>query len=108
MMTELNPYGIKYEPRTAIKGQVLADFIAEFTLGVPTQSDSWEGWILNVDGALNYKEVGIGLILTTPIASIINQSLTLSFPTTNNEAEYEAVMAGLIMAMILGIIELEV
>ena len=30
---ELNPYDIKYEPRTAIKGQVLADFITEFTPG---------------------------------------------------------------------------
>jgi len=40
---ELNPYGIKYEPRTSIKGQVLADFIGEFTLGALTQSDSSEG-----------------------------------------------------------------
>ena len=28
---ELRPYGLKYEPRTTIKGQVLADFIADFT-----------------------------------------------------------------------------
>ena len=30
---ELNEFDIQYRPRTAIKGQVVADFIAEFTLG---------------------------------------------------------------------------
>ena len=33
---------IKYEPKMTIKGQVLADFIVEFTLGAPTQSDLLE------------------------------------------------------------------
>ena len=28
---ELSEFDIRYEPRTAIKGQVLADFIMEFT-----------------------------------------------------------------------------
>ena len=40
---ELNPYDIIYDPRPAIKGQVLADFTAEFTLGALTRSDSQKG-----------------------------------------------------------------
>jgi len=28
--SELRPYELRYEPRTAIKGQVLTDFIADF------------------------------------------------------------------------------
>ena len=30
---ELSEFDIQYRPRTAIKGQAVADFIAEFTLG---------------------------------------------------------------------------
>ena len=30
---ELSEFDIQYRPRTAIKGQVVADFITEFTLG---------------------------------------------------------------------------
>ena len=29
---ELNEFDIRYQPRTVVKGQVLADFIMEFTL----------------------------------------------------------------------------
>jgi len=29
--SELRSYGLRYEPWTSIKGQVLADFIADFT-----------------------------------------------------------------------------
>jgi len=57
---ELNPYGIKYEPRTVIKGRVLAHFVAEFTQGALTQSDSREGWILNIDGASNNMGHALG------------------------------------------------
>ena len=90
---ELNPYNIKYEPRTAIKGQVLADFIAEFTPGALTHDDALEGWILNVDGASNSKGAGVRFVLTNPEGSIIEQSFTLGFPVMN-EAEYEAVSLG--------------
>jgi len=60
--TELKPYDIKYESRTTIKGQILTDFIAEFTLGAPTQSDLLEEWTLNMDEASNSKGTGIGII----------------------------------------------
>ena len=32
-VVELSEFDIQYRPRTAIKGQVVADFIAEFTPG---------------------------------------------------------------------------
>ena len=32
-VVELSEFDIQYRPRTAIKGQVVADFIAKFTLG---------------------------------------------------------------------------
>jgi len=42
---------------------------------------------LNVDGASNSMGVGIGIVLTTPEESIIEQSFTFGFSVSNNEAE---------------------
>ena len=61
-----------------------------------------------MDGASNSKGAGVGVVLTTPDGSIIEQSYTLGFRATNNEAEFETVIAGLKMATTLGIMELEV
>jgi len=52
-----------------------------------------------MDGASNYKGTDISIILATPKGFIIEQSYTLGFPTANNEAEYEVVIAGLRMAV---------
>jgi len=86
----------------------LAHFIAEFTSGPPPHNNPLERWILNVNGMLNSKGAGIGLVLTTPNACIIEQSYTLGFRATNNEAKYEAVIAGLKMVATLGVTILEV
>ena len=64
--------------------------------------------MLNVDGASNNKGVGIGIILTALEGSIIEQSFTLCFLASNNEAEYETVLAGLRAAITIGITGLEV
>jgi hypothetical protein len=44
---ELSEYNISYQSRTALKSQILADFVAEYT--VPAPSD--EKLVLFVDGA---------------------------------------------------------
>ena len=51
---------------------------------------------------------GIEIVLTTPEGFVIEQSFTLSYPTFNNEAEYEVVLARLRMAITLGVTGLEV
>jgi len=38
-VSELRSYGLRYEPRTTIKGQILADFIADFTLRATEHAD---------------------------------------------------------------------
>ena len=62
---------------------------------------------LEFDGASN-KRLGIRIILATLEGSIIEQSFTLGFPASNNEAEYKAVLAGLQLAITLGVTALEV
>ena len=46
---QLADFGIEYEPRTAIKAQALADFIAEST--IPPHLESNQEWRLYVDGS---------------------------------------------------------
>uniref|UniRef100_A0A2N9GI24 Integrase catalytic domain-containing protein n=1 Tax=Fagus sylvatica TaxID=28930 RepID=A0A2N9GI24_FAGSY len=104
--TKIGALDVKYLPRTAIKGQILADFVAEFTpaLGheessaTAFQQDSLESlgwWKVYVDGASNTKGSGTGVVIITPDDTVIEQSIRLDFKASNNKAKYEAVLAGL-------------
>nr|XP_023903708.1 uncharacterized protein LOC112015532 [Quercus suber] len=57
---------------------------------------------LYVDGAANRKGSGVGLVLTSPEGIIIEKSLRLDFGATNNEAEYEALLMGMVMVRKMG------
>lgn len=61
---EFGEHDISYGPRTTIKGQVLADFLAELTLGEMMNSEV--EWTLHVDGSSIASPSGAGLLLTTP------------------------------------------
>ena len=105
-------------PRTSIKGQVLADLVAEFTkpeieellsngnmdeklvgtvsqYGLPT-------WEVYVDGVSNQKGSGVGLVLMSPEKVVIEKFLRLDFLATNNEAEYETLLKGMTMVQRMG------
>lgn len=51
-------------------------------------------WILYIDGASNTKRTILSIVLTTPFEEIIRQVIKY-VPLTNNEAEYETVIARL-------------
>ena len=65
-------------------------------------------WKLSVDGASNAQGSGAGLILTSPEGIDIEYALRFGFHAFNNEAEYEAVIAGLNLAHSLEVDQLEV
>jgi ribonuclease HI len=162
---ELGRFHIEYQPRTSIKGQVLAYFVAELTPVPPPEAvfssvpmdnflpiateganititprtdnsledmevdsgnrrtepdkdldqpqvsdeniqfmevdpedrdaDPEDMWTLYIDGSSNKTGSGAGIIIKTPEGSIIEQAVRLDFNTTNNEAEYEALVLGL-------------
>ena len=92
---ELSEFDIQYRPRTAIKGQVVADFIAEFTLGEGQVEEEKEQWNIYTDRFLNRQARGADIVIQTPQGDKIQCMIRLYFPTTNNEAEYEALVAGL-------------
>ena len=67
---ELSEFNIRYKPKTVTKGQVLVDFIMEFT---PTElaedtraTPDLPIWKLSVDEAANAQGSGAGLMLTSP------------------------------------------
>ena len=98
---ELSEYGIQYKPRLLKKGQVLANVIAEIPQ-LDTCPDKTGWWTLCIDRASRQTRVGIGLQLTSLIGERIEQALRLGFSTTNNESEYEAMIAGLELVLAMG------
>ena len=109
---ELSEFDIRYKSKTAIKGQVLADFVMEFTSTELAQNaqamDDLPIWKLSVDGASNAQGSGAGLILTSPEGIDVEYALRFGFQASNNEVEYEAVIAGLNLVHSLEIDQLEV
>ena len=109
---ELSEFDIRYKLKNAIKGQVLADFVIEFTSAEPAENAQTPTdlpiWRLSVDGATNAKGSGAGLILTSPEGIDIEYALRFGFQASNNEAEYEAVIAGLNLAHSMEVNQLEV
>jgi hypothetical protein len=89
---ELTQFDISYELQLVIKAQVLADFLTEMTH--PGESHPGE-WTIYVDGSSNTKGCGAGVILENTDGLVIEYSLKFEFPTLNNQAEYEACLAGI-------------
>jgi ribonuclease HI len=101
--------GITYAPRAAIKSQVLADFIAEWTeVQTPSVAVDQEYWTMFFDGSLIKKGASTGLVFISPLKVRIQYVVRLHFSASNNMAEYEALVNGLRIAAELGIRRLEV
>nr|CAN65353.1 hypothetical protein VITISV_012644 [Vitis vinifera] len=82
---ELSEYGIKYQPRLAMKGHVMANFIAE------TPQKPHQG----VSGSR------MGLLLQSSTGEQLEQAIRLGFLAFNNEAKYEAILTRLSLALTL-------
>ena len=95
---ELSEYDIEYRPRTSAKSQVLADFLVELPTGSITNEEPNSTWLLHIDGSSSKQGSGIIIRLTSPTSEILEQSFRLEFHASNNEAEYEALVAGLRLA----------
>jgi len=94
----LSEFNIRYEPHGAIKAQCLLDFVNDLQ-----QTPTEDRWTLHVDGSSNPKGVGAGIMLEGPNDILIEKSLHFAFKTSNNQAEYEAILAGLSLAREVGV-----
>ena len=79
-----------------MKGQVLADFVAEFSpKGEMACQLEHSPWKVHVDGASSAKGSGAEIVIITPEGILLEHSFRMGFNAFNNEAEYEALLAGL-------------
>ncbi|XP_013699893.1 uncharacterized protein LOC106403624 [Brassica napus] len=109
---ELGEYDVIFRPTTAIKSQVLADIVAEFSpalLPALEQEVRLRGetkeegeWILHVDGSSNVRGAGVGIVLTSPTGNTASRAVRCNFKETNNESKYEARIAGLTLPRQMG------
>jgi ribonuclease HI/transposase InsO family protein len=120
--TELAGFQLDFQPRHAIKSQVLMDFVAEWTptpgvpggpgqgLDLPPEARApvltGPHWTLFFDGSARNKKAGAGVVLIDPHGEQVNYMVHLDFEATNNMAKYEALIFGLTVALSLGFREL--
>ena len=88
--------GIAYAARMVIKSLVLTDFIAEWTeVQTPPAVVDQEYWTMYFDGSLMKKGAAAGLVFVSPLGVRMRYMVRLHFPSSNNVAEYEALINGL-------------
>ncbi|XP_070013050.1 uncharacterized protein [Nicotiana sylvestris] len=120
----LSKFDIIYATQKVVKGQALADHLAEnpvdgeyepLKMYFPDEevsfvgeniTEAYDGWRMLFDGATNFKGVGIGAVLVSEIDQHYPVSTKLKFSCTNNMAEYEACILGLRLAVDMNIQEL--
>ena len=94
-----------------MKGQVLADFDAEFSpkndmeMVCHVENRSWRVFI---DGASSAMGAGAGIVIITPEGIRSEHSFRLGFKASNNETEYKALISGLKTAFEFGARDVEV
>ncbi|KAI5327446.1 hypothetical protein L3X38_026842 [Prunus dulcis] len=128
----LTEFTLRYVPQKAVKGQAVADFLADHPgeeienmdsldiananlltrahvcLNNPIYSIHLTPWKLYFDGSKTDKASGAGVVLEEPLGIRHCYSFQLDFQCTNNRAEYEALIIGLEMLVELGIQSVEI
>ncbi|XP_070015593.1 uncharacterized protein [Nicotiana sylvestris] len=120
----LSEFNIIYVTKKSVKGQVLADHLAENPVGeeyeplrtyFPNEevsfmgediAEAYNGWRMFFYRAANFKGVGVGAVLVSEIGQHYPVSVKFRFPCTNNMAEYESSIIGLNLAIDMNIQEL--
>ena len=89
----LSEFDLRYESAKAVKGQVMTDFVTRHCNIV----DSLEvaPWTLFFDGSACGEGAGIGIVLVSPQGRKYEFSLPIVATSTNNQAEYQALIKGL-------------
>ncbi|XP_070667960.1 uncharacterized protein [Malus domestica] len=100
----LSEFSLQYVSQKAVKGQTLADFLAQhpspygfggtdIEIGMVETHNNY--WTMYFDGSSTSSSAGIGIVIQSPNHNRWYFSLKLDFECTNNQAEYEAFIIGL-------------
>jgi hypothetical protein len=109
----LSKFDILFVTRKAIKGQAIADYLADYPFEqqelmdaefpdedvMAIDEDSFCRWRLYFDGAANATGSGIGAVLISPKGQQTPIAVKLGFDCINNMTEYEACIVGLQAAL---------
>ncbi|KAM1069500.1 hypothetical protein ACFX2B_001346 [Malus domestica] len=118
LVTKADP--IIYVPAKAVKGQALADFLADHPIpaywkisnDLPDDEvfyiDIFPTWTMFFNGSTRANGVGAGVVFMWPQRQILPYSFQLSELCSNNVAEYQALIIGLQMAINMEIPALEI
>jgi len=90
---ELSEFDLRYELAKAVKGQIMADFVTQHCRTVETLEIV--PWTLFFDGSTCDRGAGIGIVLISPQGRKYEFSLPIIATSTNNQAEYQALIKGL-------------
>ena len=116
----LQQYDFAYVLQKAVKGQALANFLAdhpvlsdwEFSDDFPDEDvfyiEVMPPWIMFFDGVARQEGAGASVVFVSPQRQILLYSFSLSELCSNNVAEYQASIIGLQMAIEKGISQLEI
>jgi hypothetical protein len=90
---ELMGETLAYAPHKAIKSHILTDFVAEWTdTQLPPPQIQAECWTLYFDESVMKTGAGASLLFISPLGEHMRYAIRLHFPTSNNMAEYEALL----------------
>ena len=104
-------FEIVYVPQKAIKGQALANFLADHPIPADWElSDDFPDedvlyteilppWMMFFDGATHREESGASVVFVSPQKHMLPFAFKLNEPCSNNVAEYQALIAGLQIAL---------
>ena len=83
---EFSQFDIVYHPRTTIKAQALADFIAEFTLlDKDNLTDEIEQWTIQTDGSSAQKRGRVRVVKAQALADFIAKFTLLDEDSLTDE-----------------------
>ncbi|KAF7139018.1 hypothetical protein RHSIM_Rhsim07G0162000 [Rhododendron simsii] len=78
--------------------------LSRYVLGTKRPEREWmlflgDAWRMTVDGALNINGAGVGIVLVSSSGNVHESIVSTGYRATNNEAEYEALITGLQLAL---------
>ncbi|KAM2227914.1 hypothetical protein ACFXTI_014673 [Malus domestica] len=96
----LSKFSLQYVPEKAVKGQTLADFLAQHPSpyglrGTDVEIGMVNYWMMYFDDSSTSSSAGVENVVQSPNHDCWYFSLKLDFECTNNQAKYEALIISL-------------
>ncbi|XP_050877174.1 uncharacterized protein LOC127080931 [Lathyrus oleraceus] len=105
----LTEFSLTYMPLKVVKGQVVADFIVDYSIDADALNYVQLGsWKLYFDVSSHKNGTGVGVIDISPNKIPMTFQYKVEGICSNNEAEYKSLIAGLEMLLELGATKVEI